>query len=89
MENHKYLDTIEGINKQIGLLEGGVHFLRTLAMSQIGKDALVLLHNKEDKLKTNLEELTNKFRILQVEYDEQLVRQVSVDRLVAKLKKNM
>ena len=87
MENHKYLDTIEGINKQIGLLEGGVHFLRTLAMSQIGKDALVLLHNKGDKLKINLEELTNKFKRLQMEYDERLTRQVSADRLAARLKK--
>ena len=89
MENHKYLDTIEGINKQIGSLDKEINSLKSLAMSQIGKDALVLLHNKEDKLKTNLEELANKSKRLQVEYDEQLARQVSVDRLVAKLKKNM
>ena len=89
MENHKYLDTIEGINKQIGLLDKEINLLRLLAVSQIGKDALVLLHNKGDKLKTNLEEFANKSKKLQVEYDEQLARQVSVDRLVAKLKKNM
>ncbi len=89
MKNLKHLDTIEGINKQIGLLDKEINFLKSLAVSQIGKDALVLLHNKEDKLKTNLEELTNKFKRLQMEYDERLTRQVSADRLAARLKKNM
>ena len=66
MENFKHLDTIEGINKQIGSLDKEINLLRLLAVSQIGKDALILLHNKEDKLKTNLEELANKSKRLQV-----------------------
>ena len=89
MKNLKHLDAIEGINKQIGLLDKEINFLKSLAVSQIGKDALVLLHNKGDKLKINLEELTNKFKRLQMEYDERLTRQVSADRLAARLKKNM
>jgi hypothetical protein len=87
MKNLKHLDAIEGINKQIGLLDKEINFLKSLAVSQIGKDALVLLHNKGDKLKINLEELTNKFKRLQMEYDERLTRQVSADRLAARLKK--
>ena len=91
MENFKHLDTIERIHEQIDSLDKEINSLKSLAMPQIGKDALTQvrreLENEGNKLKTNLHELAKKLASLQMEYDERLTRQVSADRLAARLKK--
>ena len=93
MENFKHLDTIERIHEQIDSLDKEINSLKSLAMPQIGKDALTQvrreLENEGNKLKTNLYELAKKVVSLQMEYDERLTRQVSTDRSAANLKKNM